>query len=76
MNNIEAERARRNFTKEEISKLLGITSKTYLGYTRGKPIPSTILVKMSKLFNCTVDYLLGINDYAEKNQIIKGEQNE
>lgn len=59
-NNIEAERGRLQMTKEELSKTLGITSKTYLSYVRGNPIPSTVLIKMSKIFDCTVDYLLGL----------------
>lgn len=33
--NIEAERGRLQLSKEEISKELGITSKTYLSYVRG-----------------------------------------
>lgn len=61
LNNIEAERGRLQLSKEEISKQLGITSKTYLSYVRGSAIPSTILIKMSKLFNCTVDYLLNLD---------------
>ena len=36
--NIEAERGRMQLTKEELSKKLGITSKTYLSYIRGKAI--------------------------------------
>lgn len=59
-NNIEAERGRLQLTKEKISEELGISSKTYLSYVRGAPIPSTILIKMSKIFDCTVDYLLGL----------------
>lgn len=59
--NIEAERARNQLTKEEISSKLGITSKTYLNYIRGDtPIPSDVLLDMAKLFNCTTDYLLGL----------------
>lgn len=61
MNNIEAERNRLKLTKEEMAKELGITLKTYLSYTSGKAIPATILVNMSKMFNCTVDHLLGID---------------
>lgn len=60
MNNIEAERARLQLTKEEMAKQLGISSKTYRSYTNGKPIPSTILIKMSRIFNCSVDYLLAV----------------
>lgn len=59
-NNIEAERGRLQLTKEKLSNELGISSKTYLSYVRGKPIPSTILIKMSHIFGCTVDYLLGL----------------
>lgn len=59
--NIEAERARHQLSKENISKELGITSKTYLSYIRGNtPIPSNVLVKMARLFDCTTDYLLGL----------------
>lgn len=60
--NIEAERGRLQMTKKELSKILGITSKTYLHYVRGfTPIPSDILVKMAELFGCSVDYLLGLS---------------
>lgn len=61
-NNIEAERGRIGLSKEAISKKLQITSKTYTGYVSGRPIPSNILVAMSELFNCRVDYLLGLTD--------------
>lgn len=60
--NIEAERGRLQMTKEELSRDLGITSKTYLSYVRGEtPIPSDVLIKMATLFGCSVDYLLGLN---------------
>lgn len=62
MNNIEAERVRKGFTKEGLSKELGICSKTYSGYIHGKAIPSSILINMSKIFNCSVDYLLNIDN--------------
>lgn len=58
--NIEAERGRLQLSKEGLSKELGITSKTYLSYIRGNtPIPSDVLERMSDLFGCTTDYLLG-----------------
>ena len=59
-NNIEAERGRLQLTKEKLSNELGISSKAYLSYVRGRPITSTILIKMSHIFGCTVDYLLGL----------------
>lgn len=64
--NIEAERGRLQMTKEELASKLHISSKTYLSYVRGDtPIPSDVLLEMSKLFRCSTDYLLGIqsNDH-------------
>ena len=59
LSNIEAERARNSLSKEEISKILGITPKTYYNYINEKQdIPSSILIKLSKLFGTTIDYLL------------------
>lgn len=59
--NIEAERGRLQLTKEELSRRLHITSKTYLSYVRGDTaIPSDTLLKMADLFHCTTDYLLGV----------------
>lgn len=56
--NIEAERARLGKNKEEMSRILGISSKTYLAYIRNKPIPSNVLEKMAQVFDCSADYLL------------------
>lgn len=47
LNNIEAERGRLQLSKEELSKQLGITSKTYLSYIRGKAIPSTVNISFN-----------------------------
>lgn len=63
LHNIEAERGRIGLSKEAISKKLNITSKTYSGYVNGNPIPSDVLVAMSELFSCRVDYLLGLTDH-------------
>ena len=60
--NIEAERGRKQMSKEGISRHLGITSRTYWNYIVGKPIPSDKLIAMARLFNCTTDYLLGLTD--------------
>lgn len=60
--NIEAERGRKQMTKEGISRHLGITSRTYWNYVEGKPIPSDKLIAMARLFNCSTDYLLGLTD--------------
>lgn len=61
LKNIEAERGRLGLSKEAISKKLNITSKTYNGYINGNPIPSDILIAMADMFDCRIDYLLGLN---------------
>jgi transcriptional regulator with XRE-family HTH domain len=59
-NNIEAERARLGFTKEEVSTRLGISMKTYYNWINGiNPIPSTALINMADMFGTDIDYLLG-----------------
>jgi len=56
---IEAERARKGLTKEELAKKMGVSVKTYYNWLNGcSPIPSDILIKMSKFFDVTIDYLL------------------
>ena len=59
LNNIEAERSRKLLTKANLSDKLGITQNTYNRYIHGDSIPSAILIKMSELFECSIDYLLG-----------------
>lgn len=59
-NNIEAERARLNMTREIFAKQLGVTSKTLRSWVNGEaPIPSNKLIQMCNMFNCSTDYLLG-----------------
>lgn len=66
LNNIEAERARANMTKTELSKYLGISLPTYAAYlNETRSVPSGMLVAMAEKFNCSVDYLLGRKERNE-----------
>lgn len=59
--NIEAELARRRWSKVEFSKRLGVSYKTVYNWLNGKTdLPASILKKMSQLLECSTDYLLGI----------------
>lgn len=57
--NIEAERARKQMTQKEISNYLGIERKSYYNWLTKGNIPTTVLLKLSTLFDCSIDYLLG-----------------
>lgn len=61
-------------TQEEVAKKLDLTASAYSKYERGiaTPNPETI-IKLSKIFNVSTDYLLGINTDTEeqKNKDLK-----
>lgn len=59
LNNIEAERVRNRMTKETLAKTVGVSIKTYYNWINEETdVPSSALIKMSKLFNVDIDYLL------------------
>ncbi len=60
--NIERERRRYGYSIEEVSQLLGICPAVYRAWEQRGEIPAEQLRKLSQLFGCSVDYLLGIND--------------
>ena len=66
LSNIEAERVRKRMTKEGLSQELGISVKTYYNWINEETdVPSSALIKMSKMFGVDIDYLLN-NEVKEK----------
>lgn len=60
-NKLFSERA---LSYEEIGDILGVSRQAIAKYCNGYSYPrSEILIKMSKYFNVSADYLLGISDY-------------
>lgn len=57
--NIEAERKRLNLSQEDFSEKLGIERKTYYNWLTKGNIPISVLIKLSEMFDCSIDYLLG-----------------
>lgn len=58
--NIEAERARKGMTKENLAAALGVSIGTVKNWQNGKTeIPASKIVAMASLFSVTTDYLLG-----------------
>lgn len=59
--NIEAERVRAGFSQEDLVKELGYRErKSYYNWLASGNIPTTVLIRMSEIFNCTIGYLLGV----------------
>ena len=69
-NRIKQLRQEFNFTQQELADNLGLKGKSSIAmYENGSRKPSyLVLTKMSKLFSCTIDYLIGYSDYrGDKN---------
>jgi len=57
--NIEAERARKGISNDSLAETLGVTRKTLFNWMEKGNIPTTALIRMADMFNCSIDYLLG-----------------
>lgn len=57
--NIEAERVRNQFTKEDLSEKLNVSLKTYYNWiNEERDVPSKKLKQMSIIFGTSMDYLM------------------
>lgn len=53
-------REKYNITQEDVAERLEITSAAISSYERGERTPSLqVILKLSYIYNCSVDYLLG-----------------
>lgn len=59
--NIETERLKKRLSSDELAKRLGVSRGTLSSWQKSGNIPATKLIIMSQIFNCSVDYLLGLD---------------
>ena len=53
----------RDLTQREVSRVLNCSQQVYSNYELGqRDIPTDILIKLSRFYNVSVDYILGISD--------------
>lgn len=57
-----------DLTQTQIAKILGMSQTGYSKYETGEnDIPTSILIKLSRYYNVSIDYLLGeSNDFKRK----------
>ena len=56
-------REENEYTQKDIADKIGLTKSAYGYYERGKIVPDAqTLVQLSKIFDVTTDYLLGLSD--------------
>lgn len=61
--NMKAERARSGFTAEEVAQKIGVHPNALLRWENGESEPlGSNLVSLSKLYDCSPGYLLGLTD--------------
>lgn len=64
-------RLEKGLSQEELGKFLNIQKSAISKYERGALEPNkTMLIKMSELFHCSIDYLLGLSDIRNTNKIL------
>ena len=52
-----------DLTQREMAEMLNCSQQVYSNYELGqRDIPTDILIKLSKFYNVSVDYILGITD--------------
>ena len=52
-----------NYTQKEIAKKLYTTQPQYYRYESGlRDIPCELVIMLSKIYNVSVDYILGLSD--------------
>ncbi len=56
-----------DLTQKEISNILNCSQQVYSNYELGqRDIPTDILIKLSKIYNVSVDYILGLTDNPKR----------
>ena len=59
-------------TQLEIANLLGCKRQVYRRYEKGdREIPIWAIIKLTQIYNCSVDYLLGLTDIKKPYPISK-----
>ncbi|MGN1130996.1 MAG: helix-turn-helix domain-containing protein [Ruminococcus sp.] len=52
-----------DLTQNQVAEYLGMKQPQYYRYESGvRDIPTDVLIKLSKLYNTSVDYILGLTD--------------
>ena len=64
MNTIKELRKEKGLTQTELAKILGLDQTAISKWELNKALPDTaILIKLSKFFNVSIDYLLGMSTF-------------
>lgn len=64
---IRSLRENRDLNQTQVAKMLGMSQTGYSKYETGEnDIPTTILIKLARFYNTSIDYLLGETDEKKR----------
>lgn len=76
MNRLKDLREDKDLLQKDVAKILKIAERTYSGYeTESRWMPKEILIAISKLYNTSTDYILGLTNKKEPYTRIKSNKN-
>lgn len=59
---IEAERIKRQMSRDDLANALGVSRRTISNWQNGSTeLPLSKLLSMAQMWNCSTDYLLGLD---------------
>lgn len=59
----------RDLTQKQIAKVLSCSQQVYSNYELGqRDIPTAILIELSKYYDVSTDYILGLTENPEQNK--------
>ena len=62
MNRVCSERKLKGWTQQDLAEQLGVDKSTVVRWEGGGNIPQDKIIGMRSLFNCDIDWLLGVTD--------------
>ena len=66
-NRIRDLREDNDLNQTQVAKMLGMSQTGYSKYETGEnDIPTSVLIKLARFYNTSVDYLLGETDIADR----------
>ena len=61
-----------DWTQTQVAKLLNMSQTGYSKYETGEnDIPTRVLIELSRIYNTSIDYLLGETNDPERKQCLK-----
>ena len=60
-------RREKGYTQEQVAAMLGVDRRTYCAYETGvNSLNAQTLIKLSKIYGASIDYMLGQSDRRKK----------